>query len=252
MQTDLQTEYRKYQNAIENAHDIIYTIDREGNFTDLNRATEDVTGYKREELIGKSYIQVIAPESLAEVLQIFENILKGEKRSPFETIIFSKDGRQIPLEITPYLIWEGGHITEVMGIARDLTEKKQKELEQAKLQQQLARQNLRLSSLYEITQLLNSTLTTQEILQNALAKSIEILSLEGGMIALVNEGTNELRLAAYIAFPRGVDFYQELIERPIKLDEGVSGQVVQTGKLKIIDNFSEGPEAKREITGREG
>ena len=115
MQTDLQTEYRKYQNAIENAHDIIYTIDREGNFTDLNRATEDVTGYKREELIGKSYIQVIAPESLAEVLQIFENILKGEKRSPFETIIFSKDGRQIPLEITPYLIWEGGHITEVMG-----------------------------------------------------------------------------------------------------------------------------------------
>ena len=252
MKTDLQTEYRKYQNAIENAHDIIYTIDREGNFTDLNRATEDVTGYKREELIGKSYIQVIAPESLAEVLQIFENILKGEKRSPFETIIFSKDGRQIPLEITPYLIWEGGHITEVMGIARDLTEKKQKELEQAKLQQQLARQNLRLSSLYEITQLLNSTLTTQEILQNALAKSIEILSLEGGMIALVNEGTNELRLAAYIAFPGGVDFYQELIERPIRLGEGVSGRVVQTGKLKIIDNFSEGPEAKREITRKAG
>ncbi|MFQ6073524.1 MAG: cache domain-containing protein, partial [Methanosarcinales archaeon] len=47
---------------IENAKDIIYTVDLKGNFNLLNKKAEEITGYRREELIGKHFTEVLAPE----------------------------------------------------------------------------------------------------------------------------------------------------------------------------------------------
>ncbi|MCV5246998.1 PAS domain S-box protein, partial [Escherichia coli] len=39
----------KYRDLFENANDLIYTHDLNGNFTSINRAGEIITGYSREE-----------------------------------------------------------------------------------------------------------------------------------------------------------------------------------------------------------
>ena len=39
----------RYRELFENANDIIYTHDLQGNFTSLNRSGERITGYTREE-----------------------------------------------------------------------------------------------------------------------------------------------------------------------------------------------------------
>ena len=53
-----------YRELFENANDIIYTHDLEGNFTSLNMAGERITGYTREEAMRMKISDVLAPESL--------------------------------------------------------------------------------------------------------------------------------------------------------------------------------------------
>src|ERR1044071_9303265 len=53
---------KHYRELFENANDIIYTHDLQGNFTSLNRSGERITGYSREETVLMNVADVIAPD----------------------------------------------------------------------------------------------------------------------------------------------------------------------------------------------
>jgi PAS domain-containing protein len=48
-QIAIQESAERYRELFENANDIIYTHDLNGNFTSLNRSGERITGYSRDE-----------------------------------------------------------------------------------------------------------------------------------------------------------------------------------------------------------
>jgi len=48
-----------FECLIENASDAIYILDRRGNFVSVNREAEELTGFKREDWIGKSFRKLI-------------------------------------------------------------------------------------------------------------------------------------------------------------------------------------------------
>src|SRR5207253_6962275 len=52
----------RYRELFENANDIIYTHDLNGNFTSLNKSGEQVTGYTREEALKMNIGDVLTPE----------------------------------------------------------------------------------------------------------------------------------------------------------------------------------------------
>ena len=49
----LQTSEARYRDLIENARDMIWTVDLAGGVTFLNSACEQITGYNKDELLGK-------------------------------------------------------------------------------------------------------------------------------------------------------------------------------------------------------
>uniref|UniRef100_UPI0019D470E6 PAS domain-containing protein n=1 Tax=Vibrio vulnificus TaxID=672 RepID=UPI0019D470E6 len=49
----------KYRDLFENANDLIYTHDLNGNFTSINRAGEIITGYSREEAVRLNISEVV-------------------------------------------------------------------------------------------------------------------------------------------------------------------------------------------------
>src|ERR1051326_2017615 len=69
----LRESEEKYRSLLENANDIIYSHDLEGNYLTINRAYEAVTGYTRQEILGRLNItQVVAPEHLELAKEMME------------------------------------------------------------------------------------------------------------------------------------------------------------------------------------
>ena len=58
----LRVSEERYRTLFDNANDIIFTVDLEGNFTSINRAGERLSGYKRSEALAMNFTAVVAPE----------------------------------------------------------------------------------------------------------------------------------------------------------------------------------------------
>ncbi|HXG67215.1 MAG TPA: PAS domain S-box protein [Blastocatellia bacterium] len=133
----LRSELR-YRELFENANDLIYTHDLQGRFTSVNRTVERVTGYSRDEIIGRGYEQFIPPEYRSVAAENTLKKLHGEAESTtYEVELIAKDGRRIPVEVSSRLIYEGGQPVGVQGIARDVSERRRAEAERRELEEQL-------------------------------------------------------------------------------------------------------------------
>jgi len=114
----------RYRELVENAIDIIYTHDMDGNYTSVNKAGERITGYTRDESVGLSLIQTVAPEYLPKAREMIARKLSGEEITAYDLEIIAKDGRRVPIEVNTRIIYENGVPVGVQGIARDITERK--------------------------------------------------------------------------------------------------------------------------------
>lgn len=120
---------KRYRELFENANDLVYTHDLQGNFTSLNKAGERITGYTREEAMGMNISQVIVPEQLEKAREMIARKASEEVATVYELDIISKDGRRVPLEVSTRLIYQEGKPVGVQGIGRDVTERKRVEAE---------------------------------------------------------------------------------------------------------------------------
>jgi diguanylate cyclase (GGDEF)-like protein/PAS domain S-box-containing protein len=118
----------RYRDLFENANDLIYTHDLDGNFTSLNRAGEIVTGYTREEALKMNLAQVVAPEFLEAAKTMTARKVSDSKPTTYELEIVSKQGDRVTLELSTRLIVSGGLPVGVQGIARDITARRKAEV----------------------------------------------------------------------------------------------------------------------------
>ena len=124
-------ELKKYKMAVEAASDNIILTDREGVVLYVNKNTSSLTGYAKEEILGKT-ASVWGGQMPKE---FYEGMWKtlGEEKKPFsaEVVNRRKDGRLYDAEIhiSPVLD-ESGEVRYFIGVERDIT--KAKEIDTAK------------------------------------------------------------------------------------------------------------------------
>jgi PAS domain S-box-containing protein len=124
-QEELERSEEKYRSLLENANDIIYSHDLQGNYLTINRACEEVTGYTRKEILGGLNIaQVVVPEHLELAKEMTRRKLTDPSPTVYEVDIFTKDRRRITLEISTRIAFRDGQPVAVEGIGRDVTERK--------------------------------------------------------------------------------------------------------------------------------
>ncbi|WP_339703363.1 PAS domain S-box protein [Algoriphagus aquimarinus] len=127
-QAEAQTNEHRYQNLINTAPDIVYTLAGGDNIiTLLNPAFETVTGWSQNEWIGKAFNTLVHPDDLKLATETFQQILKGKNPPPYELRILTKSGTYLVGEFTNVPQFELGKIVGVLGIARDITERKRTE-----------------------------------------------------------------------------------------------------------------------------
>jgi PAS domain S-box-containing protein len=157
----------RYRELFENANDIIYTHDLQGNFTSLNRSGERITGYSREEAAKMNIADVIAPDYLALAREMMAQKASQGVSTVYEVDIIAKHGKRVRLEVSTRLIFSDGKPVGVQGIGRDLTERKNSEEALRESQVFLAQQAQREAMSHRISQAIRCSLDSQEIYQTA-------------------------------------------------------------------------------------
>lgn len=134
----LKESEERYRSLVETAHDAIYTLDREGRITSLNRAFERITGWSRGEWVGKPFAPLIHPEDLPRATELFRRLLQGEQLGSYELRVRSRSGDYLIGEFTSTAQVKDGEVVGVLGIARDVTDRRRAEEELRKREMQLA------------------------------------------------------------------------------------------------------------------
>lgn len=116
------------ENLINTANVMVVGLDNNGRVNIFNRASEQLTGYDRNEIIGKNWFKdllILPKDELNFVHEVFDKLLNNdENTSEFENSIITKHGE------IKYILWqnnevrENGEIVGIISFGLDITERK--------------------------------------------------------------------------------------------------------------------------------
>jgi PAS domain S-box-containing protein len=245
----------RYREMIENARDMIIHLDLEGRLTLANKKTEELSGYSRQESLGRPFTDFICPEYVEDARR--QLALAVANRAPGETYeieFFNQAGERVPVELTASLIEKddpqnGRILTGLQIIARDIRERKRLEGERARLLAESQRMSERLrASFYQVGTALASSLDLDEVLHLIVELAAGLLDAEVCTIRLLDEQTRELPLRV----ARGIS--DQLAQRVApKVGQGLIGLVAAQGvPIHISDLQSAPPTAYPDVMAEEG
>ncbi len=124
----LRESEEKYRLHFETVSDVIYSIDREFKIVSVTPSVEKITGYRPDELIGRSFVDfnILAPEYLEAAIEDTVRIIEGQEKidsAVYEFII--KDGSRRVGEVSGSPLLKDGKIVGLVSVVRDITEHKQ-------------------------------------------------------------------------------------------------------------------------------
>ena len=135
----------------ENARDVIWTMAPDGSITSVSQAVESLRGLTPEEAMVQPIEQIHPPDSLAISLgyftQLLEDLQAGRAPQSFrgELEYYCRDGSTVWMDVIALpVLDEQGAFLELLGVSRDITERKRTalELQQARAEAEAANQAL--------------------------------------------------------------------------------------------------------------
>ncbi|HYH10677.1 MAG TPA: response regulator [Thermoanaerobaculia bacterium] len=123
----------RYRHIIEHASEIIYRSNAHGYFTYVNPASTRITGFEREELIGRHYLEFIDPDYREAAAQFYQQQFRTrEPYTYFEFPMITKAGMRIWMGQNVLTVHDGDRVVGYEAIARDITHRKGVEEELAR------------------------------------------------------------------------------------------------------------------------
>ncbi len=115
MEKKLEEAERWNKQLLDNILDILCVTSPDGTLVYLNGAFEDLSGYKKEEWVGKNLASLVRPKDLTEVMKCITETVRERKRRVMETAILEGSGRPLPIELytrpsCPGRGNQGGHL----------------------------------------------------------------------------------------------------------------------------------------------
>lgn len=133
--SDLETANRKlkslaerYRLFFENVSDVIYVIDADLKILAMAPSVERILGYKPSEFIGRpvaDLADVFSPGFLEQAIEDISLVLKGKSISSKMYEFIAKDGSKRIGEVSSSPIMQDGKVGSMIGVARDITDRKQ-------------------------------------------------------------------------------------------------------------------------------
>jgi two-component system, cell cycle sensor histidine kinase and response regulator CckA len=126
-----------YRNLTETARDVVVTISLEGTITSLNRAFEKLTGWPRETWVGRPFTALIHPDDRVRAIDMPERFAREGGTPVLELRMLCKSGEPLAVEFTATPQVQEDKLLGLLGIARDISGRKQVEETLRKTEEQL-------------------------------------------------------------------------------------------------------------------
>ena len=126
-QKELVQAKQNLERLIESSTDAIVKTDKAGKVVLFNKGAEALTGYRREEVIGRQ--GPVLYESKEDAKEVMRRMREGGGTvSAFETTFRAKDGTRIPVLISASILYDkDGKEVGTVGFSKDLRERKRSE-----------------------------------------------------------------------------------------------------------------------------
>ena len=134
--TDREQSEERFRTLVDSIVDVIYTLNADGTVGSLNAPFHAITGWSVEEWVGQSFADLVHPDDLPVAIEMFQRALRDEETPMFELRIRTKSGDYKVGEFRgKALELEGKRM--VLGVSRDVTERRQAEQERDEAERKL-------------------------------------------------------------------------------------------------------------------
>jgi two-component system NtrC family sensor kinase len=122
----LRASEEKYRLLFESSPESITLVSLDGILLDCNKATAEISGLPREELIGKPFTELgtLSERDLSRYSTLLAQLARGGEIAPLEVEIIHGSGEPRWLEVVATLIEEHSGVGAIQVITRDVTERK--------------------------------------------------------------------------------------------------------------------------------
>lgn len=118
----------KFKDLFEHSLDLIYVNDLNGNFLDASEITLITLGYERDEIPNISFINLLDKENLMKAYRVTKEIKKtGKQSKKSEYKVKTKDGNYLYIETYAIPLKKDGIVYAVLGIGKNITDRKKAE-----------------------------------------------------------------------------------------------------------------------------
>jgi PAS domain S-box-containing protein/putative nucleotidyltransferase with HDIG domain len=116
---------KRIQHIIDTTQDVIFTLDRDGNFTFANKAIESLSGYRLDKILTNNIQDILSPEFRPFIIEQLKRYKDIAGRHLYIDVM-KNDGKKTPVEVSFMPIKNrGNELTGFQGIARDIEERRE-------------------------------------------------------------------------------------------------------------------------------
>jgi len=135
----LKESEEKYRDLYDNAPDGYYSLAGNGLIVEVNKTFLDMLGYRRDEVVGKMFIEELLTGASVETCRLkFPELKKVGKVEHLELTLVRKDGSLLPIMMNASAVYDGdGNFLVSRSVIRDISERKKADEEKRKLREQL-------------------------------------------------------------------------------------------------------------------
>ncbi len=200
-------------------------ISDQGKIIDCNKQFATMCGYEMAEIIGMSFTDFLAPESV----DFLRDRIRSGLTDRWEATAFRKDGRRFPFEAEARVVsYQGG--TARITAMRDLTDRKRAEAE-------IERVNRLYAALIEVNQAIVTVQSREELFREVSRVLVEIGGFKMAWMGWHDVATHRVSVVAShgddTGYLKGIRVYAD--ERPEGL--GPTGTAIREGRPYLCNDF---------------
>ncbi|MDG1844417.1 MAG: PAS domain S-box protein [Nitrospinaceae bacterium] len=122
--SEMENISKELTQLIDTANAPIFGVDINGNVNEWNQKVEQITGFNKDEVMGRNLVKTMITEEFKKAVQeVLDKALKGNETSNYEVPLFTKSGERVMVLLNATTRRSPqGKIVGVVGVGQDITE----------------------------------------------------------------------------------------------------------------------------------